>query len=203
MALLYGRTGRHIGGGPRRQHPLRLAADHGGGDETGTYWHLRSRPPRCIWLYRRRIRRRRALSRRAPHGAALAVARSPGGHNGLRARRCTSPEGGWSVSGGAEPHFSSTSDGRFRIWPSENEADHFRRRGHDVDGAEPPRIVFESVAKCVDREGAEALLRRTLAASSAPRGSWSVSMRIESVVGGRSARPRHDCRPRRNDRGSP
>jgi hypothetical protein len=51
-----------------------------------------------------------------------------------------------------------------------------------VDAAEPPNIVFEQPAPCSDAARAEALLRRTLTPARAPRGSWTVTMRVSAAT---------------------
>lgn len=54
-----------------------------------------------------------------------------------------------------------------------------------MDAAEPPRIVFESQAKCSDRAHAQALLDEALERARAPRAGWSVSMRIGRAGSGK------------------
>jgi hypothetical protein len=46
--------------------------------------------------------------------------------------------------------------------------------------SEPPAIVFEEPAPCSDTAAARALLARTLAPARAPRGAWTVTMRVTS-----------------------
>jgi hypothetical protein len=53
-----------------------------------------------------------------------------------------------------------------------------------VDVAEPPRIVFESSARCPDGHRAEELFRALLARSRAPGKAWVVSMRIDATGAG-------------------
>jgi hypothetical protein len=47
-----------------------------------------------------------------------------------------------------------------------------------LDVPEAPKVVFERPAPCTDADKAEALLQRTLAASVAPRPSWTVTVRF-------------------------
>jgi hypothetical protein len=53
-----------------------------------------------------------------------------------------------------------------------------------VDIAEPPRIVFESPARCADGHRAEELLKQVLAHARAPGNAWVVTMRIDSTAPG-------------------
>ncbi len=53
-----------------------------------------------------------------------------------------------------------------------------------MDAAEPPRIVFESPARCADGRRAEELLREGLAHARAPGRAWVVAMRIDSTAPG-------------------
>jgi hypothetical protein len=53
-----------------------------------------------------------------------------------------------------------------------------------VDVTEPPRIVFESPAKCADGRRARELLDEALGRARAPGQGWTVTMRIESTARG-------------------
>jgi hypothetical protein len=50
-----------------------------------------------------------------------------------------------------------------------------------VDAAEPPRIVFESLASCRASDGAAEVLKRSLAPTLAPGPGWTVSMHVTRV----------------------
>lgn len=53
-----------------------------------------------------------------------------------------------------------------------------------MDVAEPPRIVFESPARCPDGHRAEELFRQLLARARAPGKAWVVTMRIDATSPG-------------------
>jgi hypothetical protein len=53
--------------------------------------------------------------------------------------------------------------------------------GKTVDAAEPPRIVFESLASCRASDGAADVLKRSLAPTRAPGPGWTVSMHVTRV----------------------
>src|SRR5579864_3027934 len=49
-----------------------------------------------------------------------------------------------------------------------------------VDVSEPPRIVFESSARCPDGRRAEAMLNQVLGKARAPGHAWVVTMRFDA-----------------------
>jgi hypothetical protein len=53
-----------------------------------------------------------------------------------------------------------------------------------VDATEPPRIVFESSAKCAEGGRAADLLRQVLAPARAPGHAWVVTMRVDAATAG-------------------
>lgn len=53
-----------------------------------------------------------------------------------------------------------------------------------MDVAEPPRIMFESPARCADGHRAEELLRQVLARARAPGHAWVVTMRVDAATPG-------------------
>jgi hypothetical protein len=59
-----------------------------------------------------------------------------------------------------------------------------RPGGSLVDIAEPPRIVFESSARCPDGRRAEEVLGRVLARTAAPRRGWVVTVRFDAKAPG-------------------
>jgi hypothetical protein len=55
-------------------------------------------------------------------------------------------------------------------------------RSRPLDAAEPPRIVFESTAKCADGQHAEAALKEALSRARAPGTEWLVTVHIHKTA---------------------
>jgi len=55
-------------------------------------------------------------------------------------------------------------------------------RSRPLDASEPPRIVFESTAKCADGQHAEAALKEALSRARAPGTAWLVTVHIRKTA---------------------